>query len=72
MVVLPARWGTPRTRWLAATNGAGGAFGRVTEGMDVVRKIFAAPVSATKGEGVMRGQMLDPTVKIIKAERVKS
>ena len=47
------------------------AFGHVTEGMDVVRKIFEAPVSATKGEGVMKGQMLDPPVKIISAERVK-
>lgn len=46
-------------------------FGRVTEGMDVVKAIFAAPVSATKGEGVMRGQMLEPVVKILKAARVK-
>ncbi len=46
-------------------------FGRVIEGMDVVKKIFDAPVSATLGEGVMKGQMLDPPVKIIKAERVK-
>jgi peptidyl-prolyl cis-trans isomerase A (cyclophilin A) len=47
------------------------AFGHVTEGMDVVKKIFEAPVSATKGEGAMKGQMLDPPVKIIKASRVK-
>jgi len=46
-------------------------FGRVVEGMDVVKKIFEAPVSATKGEGVMKGQMLEPPVKILKAERVK-
>ena len=46
-------------------------FGHVTEGMDVVQKIFEAPVSATKGEGVMKGQMLDPPVKIIKAVRLK-
>ena len=46
-------------------------FGRVIEGMDVVQKIFNAPVSETKGEGVMKGQMLEPPVKIIKAERVK-
>jgi peptidyl-prolyl cis-trans isomerase A (cyclophilin A) len=46
------------------------AFGHVVEGMDVVKKIFAAPVSQTRGEGVMKGQMLDPPVKIIKAERV--
>ena len=46
-------------------------FGHVVEGMDVVNKILASPVSATKGEGAMKGQMLDPTVKIIKASRVK-
>jgi len=45
-------------------------FGRVVEGMDVVKKIYAAPVSAIKGEGVMKGQLLDPPVKIIKAARV--
>lgn len=47
------------------------AFGHVIEGMDVVRKIFDAPISATKGEGAMKGQMLDPPVKILKAARVK-
>ena len=47
------------------------AFGRVVEGMDVVNAILAAPVSATKGEGIMRGQMLEPVVKIRKAERLK-
>ena len=58
-------------------NGPGGdatgfaAFGHVTEGMDVVKKIFEAPVSATKGLGPMKGQMLEPQVKIIKAARVK-
>jgi peptidyl-prolyl cis-trans isomerase A (cyclophilin A) len=46
-------------------------FGHVTEGMDVVQKIYDAPVSSTKGEGAMKGQMLDPPVKIIKAARVK-
>lgn len=46
-------------------------FGHVIDGMDVVKKIFNAPVSATAGEGVMKGQMLDPQVKIIKAERIK-
>jgi peptidyl-prolyl cis-trans isomerase A (cyclophilin A) len=47
------------------------AFGHVIEGMDVVNKILAAPTSPTKGEGVMKGQMLDPPVKIIKATRLK-
>lgn len=47
------------------------AFGHVVEGMDVVQKILASPVSPTKGEGPMKGQMLDPPVKIIKMTRVK-
>ena len=46
------------------------AFGRVVEGMDVVKKILAAPVSPTKGEGNMKGQMLEPGVKIVKATRL--
>lgn len=46
-------------------------FGHVTEGMDVVKKIFNSPLSPTKGKGELKGQMLDPPVKIIKAVRVK-
>ena len=46
------------------------AFGRVVEGMDVVKNILVAPTSPTKGEGVMKGQMLEPVVKITKASRV--
>ena len=46
------------------------AFGQVIEGMDVVRKIFAMPTSPTKGEGILKGQMLEPVVKIIKAARI--
>ncbi|HVU28839.1 MAG TPA: peptidylprolyl isomerase [Sphingomicrobium sp.] len=45
-------------------------FGHVIEGMDVVQKILAAPVSETKGEGVMKGQMLDPTIKIVRMSRL--
>lgn len=45
-------------------------FGRVVEGMDVVRAILAAPVSPTKGEGPMKGQMLEPPVRIGKAVRL--
>jgi peptidyl-prolyl cis-trans isomerase A (cyclophilin A) len=47
------------------------AFGHVVEGMNVVKAILAAPVSPTKGEGPMKGQMLDPQIKILKVERVK-
>ncbi len=46
------------------------AFGRVVDGMDVVNAILAAPVSPTKGEGAMKGQMLEPGVKILKAARI--
>ncbi len=46
------------------------AFGRVVEGQEVVNKILAAPVSPGRGEGSMKGQMLEPTVKIVKAARI--
>lgn len=45
------------------------AFGRVTGGMEVIRAIWQAPRSPTKGEGVMKGQMLEPQVKILTARR---
>lgn len=46
------------------------AFGQVVEGMDVVKAIFAAPISETEGEGIMRGQMLAQPVRIISAKRL--
>lgn len=46
-------------------------FGRVVEGMDVVRRIMAAPTSATKGEGVMKGQMIAAPIPIASARREK-
>ncbi|MDB5706763.1 MAG: cyclophilin type peptidyl-prolyl cis-trans isomerase [Sphingomonas bacterium] len=46
------------------------AFGHVVEGMEVVRRIAAAPTSPTDGEGAMKGQMLAPTIKIVTARRV--
>jgi len=45
------------------------AFGRVVQGMDVVRTILLSPRSPTAGEGSMRGQMLDPVVAISQARR---
>ncbi|MBD3728607.1 MAG: peptidylprolyl isomerase [Sphingomonadales bacterium] len=46
------------------------AFGHVVAGWDVVEKIHAAPTDPNKGEGWMKGQMLSPPVKIIRAYRV--
>ncbi|HEY5290043.1 MAG TPA: peptidylprolyl isomerase [Caulobacteraceae bacterium] len=45
------------------------AFGHVVAGMDVVRKILLSPTSPTKGEGVMKGEMLEPQVAILSARR---
>ena len=45
-------------------------FGRVVEGMDVIRAIMASPTSPTLGEGVMKGQMLAPVIRIVTARRV--
>ena len=45
-------------------------FGYVSSGMDVVRKIYDVPLSETKGQGVMKGQMIDVPVKIISVRRV--
>jgi peptidyl-prolyl cis-trans isomerase A (cyclophilin A) len=47
------------------------AFGRVVEGMDVVRRILAAPTVANAGRGAMRGQMLEKPVPIVSAKRVE-
>lgn len=47
------------------------AFGHVVEGMDTVKKILAAPISATEGQGVMKGEMLAAPIRILTARRVK-
>jgi peptidyl-prolyl cis-trans isomerase A (cyclophilin A) len=47
------------------------AFGRVVEGMDIVRRILAAPTSPTLGDGPMKGQMLAPPVRILTARRAR-
>lgn len=46
------------------------AFGRVVDGMDVVRRILAAP-KAEGGRGAMRGQMLEKPVRIVSAKRIE-
>lgn len=46
-------------------------FGRVEEGMDVVRRILAAPTVADAGRGPMRGQMIEKPVRIVGAKRVE-
>jgi peptidyl-prolyl cis-trans isomerase A (cyclophilin A) len=48
------------------------AFGRVVEGMDVVRAIFDAPTDPDKGEGWMKGQMLAQPVKVLSVRRAES
>jgi peptidyl-prolyl cis-trans isomerase A (cyclophilin A) len=44
-------------------------FGRVVEGMDVVRRIHASPTDPNTGSGSMRGEMLSAPVHIISARR---
>lgn len=46
-------------------------FGRVTEGMDVVRRILAAETVPNAGRGAMRGQMIRAPVRIVRATRVE-
>ncbi len=47
------------------------AFGYVTDGMEVVEAIHAAPVDPEKGEGWMQGQMLADPVVILDVRRVE-
>ncbi len=46
------------------------AFGRVVQGMDVVKKILALPTPGKAINPVMKGQILDPPVPITSARRV--
>lgn len=45
-------------------------FGRVVEGMDVVRRIWMGPRDADAGTGAMKGEMLKPPVKVLTVRRV--
>ena len=52
-------------------DGAGFAvFGELVAGDDVADRIFNAPISPTMGEGVMKGQMLEPQMTIKTARRI--
>jgi peptidyl-prolyl cis-trans isomerase A (cyclophilin A) len=46
------------------------AFGKVVEGMDVVRKMLKLPTDPNKGVGVMKGEILAHAVVITSARRV--
>ncbi len=48
------------------------AFGRVTQGMSVVRKIQELPTGAASGDAYTSGQMLDPPVRILRAYRKRT
>ena len=45
------------------------AFGHVVEGMEVVRKIFEAPLDPDKGEGWMKGELIADPVEILSVRR---
>lgn len=47
------------------------AFGRVEEGMDIVRRILAAETVPNAGRGAMRGQMIAAPVRIVSVRRVE-
>ena len=46
------------------------AFGQVSAGMDVARRIYGVPLSPTAGKGVLKGQMIERPVRILTVRRV--
>lgn len=46
------------------------AFGHVVRGMDVVRRILAAPTVPRAGSGAMQGQIIAKPIRIIAARRL--
>ena len=48
------------------------AFGYVVDGMEVVRAIYDAPLSPTKGEGFLKGQMIENPIRILDVRRVSA
>lgn len=45
-------------------------FGRVVEGMDVVKRIWSGPTDPNAGQGAMKGEMLAPPVRILTVRRI--
>lgn len=68
-ILLSAMPGLDANPGGSGDNAGYAAFGRVIEGMDVVRRIHGAPISPTLGEGFMKGQMLAQPVRIVTARR---
>lgn len=68
---LPALDAQPNAQDKQADNQGYAVFGRVIDGMDVVRKILELPRSPTAGEGVLKGQMLEKPVKILTVQRTE-
>jgi peptidyl-prolyl cis-trans isomerase A (cyclophilin A) len=46
------------------------AFGQVSEGMDVVRRIHARPANAKTEEAYLKGQILEAPVRVLSVKRV--
>lgn len=69
-ILLSAIKGFDADPALAGDNAGFAVFGELVAGADVAERIYAAPLSETEGEGVMRGQMLAPQVTILTARRV--
>jgi peptidyl-prolyl cis-trans isomerase A (cyclophilin A) len=63
MTGLDAKPGTP------GDNTGYAVFGRVVEGMDVVKQIWSGATDPDAGEGAMKGQMLTPPVRILNIRR---
>jgi peptidyl-prolyl cis-trans isomerase A (cyclophilin A) len=54
----------------AGDNQGFAAFGTVVEGMDVAQKILALPTPGKAINPVMKGQIIDPPLKIVSARRI--
>ncbi|MBL8554720.1 MAG: peptidylprolyl isomerase [Phenylobacterium sp.] len=52
-----------------AANPGFAAFGQVTEGLEVIRKIIVLPTDPNRGEGAMKGEMLIRPVRITRVSR---